>query len=76
MALKYLCDGCDGSGEKSNFEESGPLARIYCPACMKVIKAYAKKRDALHDTVAKTWNNGLGKIRAEFDDKIKLLDDA
>jgi beta-galactosidase GanA len=76
MALKYLCDGCDAAGDKADFEEYGPLARIYCKKCAKVITDYHSKRDTLHDRVAAAWNKGLAKIRKEFADKVKMLDDA
>jgi hypothetical protein len=77
MALKYVCDGCEIiSNDREDFAERGPLARIYCADCAEIVDDYAGKRDKLHDRVAKTWNNGLAKLRKEYDGKVKLLDDA
>ena len=73
MAQITVCDGCGEAN--SEMTVRGPLLREYCQSCCLIVIDYEAERDALHDKVKATWDNGLKKIRAKFAFKDGLLSD-
>lgn len=61
MAHVLVCDGCLERAEKVT--RLAPLGRVYCDACVEVLKPYVQERDELHDALAKSWSAGIAALR-------------
>jgi hypothetical protein len=75
MAKMIVCDGC-GLGVIGPEERIGfVIRRDYCTSCASVVGAYGAEVDALHDRLAKAWNEDLILIREKYRAKLKHLPD-
>lgn len=72
MPIIVECDG--GCGATANgldeFKRFGYfVGRYYCEECAASVQGFLDKRDRLHDKVAESWQDGLEKLEAKWQDE-------